>query len=158
MRIKKSLALMVLGMVLLFSEATFPQPPNMYTFNPDVKITDAPPYDGTSILFQSSGQHFTAFRGDTVYVVWQESRSSYPPPGSHVFFSKSTDAGQTFAPAVRVNSVPSGFNPSMRADSSGVIYVAYERQKDIYFTKSTDGGTSFVPSVVVVDATALDSV
>lgn len=139
--------------LIVTSNATlvFSQPPNIYTFNPDVKVTDAVPGDGTSSIFFSSGQHFTAFRGDTVYVVWWESRISNPPTGNHVFLGKSTDGGATFGPSVRVNDIPAGFDPSMRMDSNGVIYVAYDRQGDIWFTKSTDGGNTFTPSINVVD-------
>lgn len=142
--------------VLVFNTpSAFPQSANIYTFNPDVKVTDAVPYDGTSSVFFSSGQHYTAFRGDTVYVVWWESRISNPPTGNHVFFAKSTDCGATFGASKRVDDIPAGFNPSMRVDSSGVIYVAYERQNNIYFTKSTNGGDSFTPSILVVDSAAI---
>ncbi|MCI0595867.1 MAG: hypothetical protein L0Z48_04915 [candidate division Zixibacteria bacterium] len=143
--------------LILITNATlaFCQPANLYTFGPDVEITEAPPNDGTSILFYSSGQHYTAFRGDTVYVVWWESRASTPPTGNHVFFAKSTDKGQTFGPNIRVNSTAAAFNPSMRVDTAGIIYVAYERQGNIFFTKSTDGGNSFAPAIQVVDATGL---
>lgn len=133
----------------------FSQPANLYTFSGDVEITEAPPDDGSSYDFYSSGQHYTAFRGDTVYVVWAESRASTPPTGNHIFFAKSTDRGQTFGPNVRVNSTAAGFNPSMRVDTSGIIYVAYERQGNIFFTKSTDGGNTFTPAVQVVDSAGL---
>ncbi|MGH8003560.1 MAG: sialidase family protein, partial [Limisphaerales bacterium] len=146
---------LVAGGVLLFSGAAFSQSANLYTFGSDVEITEAPPDDGTSIGFFSSGQHYTAFRGDTVYVVWAESRASTPPTGNHIFFAKSTDKGQTFGPNIRVNSTAAGFNPSMRVDTVGIIYVAYERQGNIFFTKSTDGGNTFIPAVQVVDLAGL---
>lgn len=149
--------LLTAGVFLPFSGVVFPQPPNLYTFGSDVEITTSPPTSGTSILFESSGQHYTAFRGDTVYVVWWESRGSVPPIGNHVLFAKSTDGGQTFGSNIRVNSTPSGFNPSMKVDTAGIIYVAYERQADIYFTKSTDGGATFIPAVLVVDSAGLSS-
>lgn len=155
---KKSRKFLFWGIFLLFNGVAFSQPANIYTFDPGVRITDVPPDEvGTSSLFRSSGQHYTAFRGDTVYVVWWESRIVYPPTGNHVFLAKSTDGGATFGPSIRVNDLPAGFNPSMRVDSSGNIYVAYQRQGNIYFTKSTDGGNSFTPSVLVVDPAGLDS-
>ncbi len=147
--------LAVLAILTFSASDAESQPANLYTFGPDVEITEAPPDDGTSILFYSSGQHYTAFRGDTVYVVWWESRASTPPIGNHVFFAKSTDKGQTFGPNVRVNSTAAAFNPSMRTDTGGIIYVAYERQGNIFFTKSTDGGSSFTPAVQVVDSAGL---
>jgi hypothetical protein len=139
------------------STLVFPQPANIYTFNPDVKITDAVPRDGTSGPMISSGQHYTAFRGDTVYVVWWESRISNPPTGNHIFFAKSTDCGVTFSPSKRVNDISAGFNPSMLVDSSGNIYVAYQRLGNIYFTKSIDRGNTFTPSVLVVDSAGLSA-
>jgi hypothetical protein len=152
---KKFPLLATVGIVLSLSGVAFPQPANLYTFSPAVEITDAPPDDGSSLFFQSSGQHYTAFRGDTVYVVWAEGRASTPPTGNHVFFAKSTDKGQTFGANIRVNSTPSGFNPSMRVDTAGVIYVAYQRLMHIYFTKSTDGGNTFTPAVLVIDSAGL---
>ncbi len=143
--------LVMLTALPLLAEMAKAQPANIYTFNPDVKVTDAVPGDGTSSIFFSSGQHYTAYRGDTVYVVWWESRLSNPPTGNHVFLGKSTDGGATFGPSIRVNDIPAGFNPSMRMDSSGNIFAAYQRMGDIYFTKSTDGGNTFTPSIMVVD-------
>lgn len=160
---RKHPARILVGAVLFFSGlvpsrvegGAFSQSANLYTFGPDVEITEAPPDDGSSLNFLSSGQHYTAFRGDTVYVVWAENRLSTVPMGSHVFFAKSTDKGQTFGPNVRVNSTPAGFNPSMRVDTGGIIYVAYERQGNIFFTKSTDGGNTFTPALQVVDSAGL---
>jgi len=153
---RKKLALLAFIFVFV-PPSVFPQSANIYTFTPDVKVTDAVPGDGTSSIFFSSGQHYTAFRGDTVYVVWWESRISNPPTGNHIFLGKSTDGGATFGPSIRVNDIPAGFDPSMRMDSSGNIYVAYDRQGDIWFTKSTDGGNSFTPSINVVDAAGLSA-
>ncbi len=148
MRVKKP-ALTALGTVLLFSGVAFAQS-NIYTFSPDVEITEAPPDDGYGGGV-SSGQHYTAFRGDTVYVVWQEGRDFTPPTGTHVFFAKSMDGGQTFGPNVRVDDICCGFNPTMKVDTVGIIYIAYQRFGDIFFTKSTDGGNTFLPSVMVSD-------
>ncbi|MCI0405092.1 MAG: glycoside hydrolase [candidate division Zixibacteria bacterium] len=153
MSTKKYSRAITLTVVLLFSGVAFSQPANLYTFGPDVEITEAAPDDGTdNDELYSSSQHRTAFRGDTVYVVWAENRASTPPTGNHIFFAKSTDRGQTFGSNVRVNSTAAGFTPSMRVDTAGIIYVAYNRLGDIYFTKSTDGGNSFTPAVFVVDS------
>lgn len=148
--------LFLAGLFLLaFTPLSLSQPANPYFFYQAVEITEAPPDDGSSTSFFSSGHHFSAFRGDTIYVVWAETRFSTPPVGNHIFFAKSTDKGKTFGPNVRVNSTPAGFNPSMRVDTGGIIYVAYERQGNIYFTKSTDGGNAFTPALLVVDSLGL---
>ncbi|MCI0329346.1 MAG: hypothetical protein L0196_00110 [candidate division Zixibacteria bacterium] len=110
-----------------------------------MKITEAGQYEGSSFGFFSSGQHFTAFRGDTVYVAWQESRDF-----TYIFFARSNDGGLTFGPNVVA---AGGVNPSMRVDSAGVIYLAYQNSGDIFFRKSTDGGTTFSARVKVNDDT-----
>ncbi len=147
----KKPALIAIGVVLLLFGVAFSQSPNIYTFSGDVEITDAPPNDGTAFGLFSSGQHFAASRGDTVYVVWHESRERTSPLGIHVFLAKSTDGGQSFGPNVVV--APGG-NPSMKMDENGIIYIAYQSLAgDIYFTKSTDGGNTFTPGVKVNDDT-----
>lgn len=143
------------GLILLGSTATAVfQAANLYTFSGDVEITEAPPNDGTVSGFISSGQHFVAARGDTVYVVWQESRLFTPPVGTHIFLAKSTDGGHAFGPNIPL---AAGYNPSMKVDTGGVIYIAYEGFSYIYFTKSTDGGNTFLPPVLVIDSAGLSS-
>ncbi len=134
------------GLFLFASTTTAAsQPDSIYAFSSDVKITEAGQYDGSSFGFFSSGQHFTAFRGDTVYVVWQESRDF-----TYIFFARSNDGGQTFGPNVIA---AGGVNPSMRVDSAGIIYLAYQNSGDIFFRKSTDGGATFTSRVKVNDDT-----
>ncbi len=137
MSCRKFPLLLATGLVLLFSGAVFSQS-NLYTFpGPDVDLGQG----GTS----SSGFHYIGGRGDTVYVL----RVS-----GGVYCHKSTDVGQSFSPGVLVNSTPAGFHPSLKVDTAGVIYVAYQSgDADIYFTKSTDGGQSFIPAVKVNDDT-----
>lgn len=141
----------VLSVFLLIGPASWAvaQADSTYYFSPDVKITEAGPGDG-GFPGLSSGQHYTAFRGDTVYVIWQETRSFTPPTGTWVFFAKSTDGGITFGP----NKVAAGgINPSMRVDSAGIIYLAYQNSGDIFFRKSTDGGATFSSRVKANDDT-----
>lgn len=138
MPFRKPITTISIGAVLLFFKVGFGQGVNIYTFSGDFDLG----FGGIGI---SSGGHYIAARGDTVYVVHTDGR---------VWFRKSTDGGVSFGPPVQVNSTPSGVNPSMRVDSAGIIYVAYQRlTDDIYFTKSTDGGASFTPAVKVNDDT-----
>ncbi|HXF49914.1 MAG TPA: sialidase family protein [Verrucomicrobiae bacterium] len=128
--------------LIVIANATlvFSQPPNIYTFSGDVDL-------GVQFLlgFQSSGQHYIGVRGDTVYVITSN---------GWTWCSKSTDGGQTFGTPVRVNSTAEAYNPSMRVDTGGIIYVAYQDEfADIRFTKSTDGGVTFIPGVKVNDDT-----
>ncbi|HXF48019.1 MAG TPA: sialidase family protein [Verrucomicrobiae bacterium] len=123
-----------------FTSLAFSQPANIYYFSGDVDLG----VDFT--LFQSSGQHYIGAKGDTVYVVTSN---------GWTWCSKSTDGGRTFGwPPVRVNSTAEAYNPSMRVDTAGVVYVAYQDEyADIRFTKSTDGGVSFTPGIKVNDDT-----
>ncbi|MGE5693141.1 MAG: hypothetical protein ACM3YF_05110, partial [Candidatus Zixiibacteriota bacterium] len=96
-------------------------------------------------LPQGSGKHYIGARGDTVYVVTSN---------GWTWCSKSTDGGLTFGLPVRVNSTVEAYNPSMRVDTAGGIYVAYQDEfADIRFTKSTDGGVTFTPGLKVNDDT-----
>ncbi len=124
------------------------QTDSIYTFSPDVKITESGQYDGTSFGFASSGGHYTAYRGDTVYVIWQETR--YNPYNTWILFARSNDGGMTFGPNVIA---AGGVDPSMRVDSAGIIYLAYQNSGDIFFRKSTNGGAGFSARVRVTDDT-----
>jgi len=96
----------------------------------------------------NSGGHYAGFRGDTVYVIWQESRDN--PFGTWILFARSNDGGKTFGPNVIA---AGGVNPSMRVDSAGIIYLAYQNNADIFFRKSIDGGMTFTSRVKVNDDT-----
>lgn len=145
---QKGILVVVAGLILSAAKAEA-QPDSIFAFSPELKITESGEYDGNSLGFYSAGQHFTAYRGDTVYVIWQETR--YNPYNTWILFAKSTDGGQTFGPNVIA---AGGLYPSMRVDSAGIIYMVYQNGGDIFFRKSTNGGTSFSTRVRVTDDTA----
>jgi hypothetical protein len=64
-----------------------------------------------------------------------------------LYFSRSTDGGESFLPQVLVDTSSSGKdNPSMQIDPQGNPFVAWTDSRcGIYFTYSTDGGTTFLP-------------
>jgi hypothetical protein len=64
---------------------------NNYVFGPSIRVSDDPP-GSCDRNISSAGQHGIACRGDTLYVVWYDWRNGY----GAVYFSKSTDAGQTW--------------------------------------------------------------
>jgi hypothetical protein len=95
-----------------------------------------------------------------IYVVWEDKIVG----NYSIYFSKSVDAGNTWAPSKKVSDDPLSEGqrmPSIALDASGNIYVVWRdsRQKDpdifsemdIYFAKSTDGGNNFTPSVQITD-------
>jgi hypothetical protein len=135
--VKKHIALAGL-FLLIFASLSISQPANVYTFSGDVDLGE------DFIGFVSSGLHYIASRGDTVYVIWSK---------GHTYCQKSTDGGQSFGLPVRVNSTPDGVNPSMKLGTADIVYVAFQHYGDIYFSKSLDGGITFISGVKVNDDT-----
>jgi len=91
------------------------------------------------------------FRG-TIYVNWTDQRNG--DDDTDVWISKSTDGGNTWSDAFRVNDDPAGkqqFLTWMTIDqANGDIYVVFydrrnynDRNTDVYLAHSTDGGETF---------------
>ena len=128
-----------------------------YVFGPSILVNDDPV--GTSFHSTSSaGQHSIGCMGDTVYLVWSDERID---PRA-VYFSRSTDAGNTWSTNIRLSSSNpdlDGATPSLTLDAQGNIYVCYGQYDwsiynvDVYLTKSTDGGESFSTPLLVNDTT-----
>lgn len=85
----------------------------------------------------------------TLYLAWHDFRKG----NQDIYFSRSTDGGQTFGRNIRVNDDPGTdgqFNPSLAVDAEGTVYVAWhdlrEGQADIYIAASRDGGATFDPN------------
>lgn len=85
----------------------------------------------------------------TLYLAWHDFRKG----NQDIYFSRSTDGGQSFGRNIRVNDDPGTdgqFNPSLAVDAEGTVYLAWhdlrEGQADIYFSASRDGGTTFSPN------------
>ena len=115
---------------------------NNYVFGPSIRVNDDPPgssYHG----IRSSGQHGIACKGDTVYAVFADERD-----GGYraVYFSKSTDGGQTWWSNVRVAGGLPDFETlyaSIALDAQGFIYIAFRgdepgNDRNVYFIKSID--------------------
>jgi hypothetical protein len=96
-------------------------------------------------LFFSSGPAISISSQNT-YAAWSQGDTRQ----SAIFFSRSLDGGVTFSPPVRISGVAhTSFNPYMRLDSTGNIYIvwaagsALAKNIKILFSKSTDQGISF---------------
>jgi len=95
--------------------------------------------------------------GQNIYVAWADPRDSLH--GRDVYFSRSTDYGQTFEVNYPVNDTGVSGNSIQRNPSifwqNGIIYLAWDdlRQNCMgaYFDKSVDGGTTFGTDVFIVD-------
>jgi hypothetical protein len=91
-----------------------------------------------------------------MYVVWNGDETV-----KSIFFSRSTDGGQSFSPAVRLNDTVayppsySVYQPDIALDSAGTIFVVWHDYRqwfddnawtspiDIFMDKSTDGGLTW---------------
>jgi hypothetical protein len=91
---------------------------------------------------------------DKIYLAWTDSRNN----DYDIYFSNSTDGGNTFSANIRINddiSSTNQYQPSIAVDGTGNIYIAWmdERNsdRDIYFVNSTDGGNTFSTNKMVND-------
>ncbi|MFQ5906264.1 MAG: T9SS type A sorting domain-containing protein, partial [bacterium] len=81
------------------------------------------------------------------HIVWVGER--IPPTLVDIYYSRSTDGGETFSPAIAVDSsFLEQREPSITVDSDGNLFVAYTQgpmldHTEIYVAKSKDGGFSF---------------
>lgn len=106
----------------------------------------------------SSGQQrnpAVTIRGIALHVVWEDTRNG----NYDVYYTKSTDNGDTWSTNVRVDNTGSGSSdqryPDIVVDTSGKIFVVWQDNRngnwDIYFASSTNGGTSFNTNIRVDD-------
>jgi hypothetical protein len=125
-----------------------------YVFGPNVRVSDdSPGLNSHSML--SEGLRTIAARGDTVYVVWDDDRTGF----FHVYFARSTDAGQSFQPNLRLDtnngSQQEAQNVNLAVDGNGGVHVCWlngwPHPGFIYYTKSTDGGATFSWPILVGD-------
>ncbi|MFQ6106573.1 MAG: CARDB domain-containing protein [Thermoplasmata archaeon] len=118
------------------------------TFSPDERVNDdigTANQDTPSIAVAKSGN---------IYIAWTDTRNA----NSDIFFSKSTDGGNTFGDGilnnndVEVDDFPGAAMhdyPVVAVDDFETIYVTWRdtrngfSDKDIYFSQSEDGGVTF---------------
>ncbi len=113
------------------------------TFTPPLRVSPSIPE-----LHASYSSLAVDGRGN-IHIVWRDDR--YSPYNYHVYYSKSTDGGNSFLPSILVDSSTGNYSatfPSITVDSTGMsIYVLYKDrssgQHQIYLSKSQDGGQSF---------------
>jgi hypothetical protein len=98
---------------------------------------------------------------NTIYVSWtqfDDYGSSNPLDSSNIMFSKSTDGGQIWSDAIRINRVAGdcidddntveGAVPAVGA--AGEVYVSWAGPEGIVFDKSLDGGESWLNNDIFV--------
>ena len=124
------------------------------SFDPAVLVGD----DET---FFANAPKIAADNSGNIYVVWHDNRTGN---SWDVYLSKSEDGGGSFLPSVRVNNHVSSayqYEPDLAVDSSGNIYVSWNRyyydadleqwDYDVVMAKSTNGGATFGTHVKVND-------
>jgi hypothetical protein len=124
------------------------------SFDPAVLVSD----DGT---FFANAPKIAADSSGNIYAVWHDNRTG---DSWDVYLSKSENGGGSFLPSVRVNGYASGvyqYEPDLAIDSSGTIYISWNRyyydadleqwDYDVVMAKSTNGGATFGTNVKVVD-------
>ncbi|HJU14638.1 MAG TPA: PEFG-CTERM sorting domain-containing protein [Candidatus Nitrosotalea sp.] len=92
---------------------------------------------------QDSGYPQIASDGSNVYVAWT---GTITEKNYDVYFTKSTDGGQTFGQPLDISNSP-GASGWPQVAATGNVYVSWVDNSpgpyDVYITKSTDGGASF---------------
>lgn len=85
--------------------------------------------------------------GNVIHAVWQDSRNGVTQNGYEVYYKRSTDAGATWGPDVRMtNNMTNTLYPSISASGQYVHIVWYdtpESQQAAYYVRSTDEGVSW---------------
>ena len=122
-------------------------------------------FESTENLSKTNGtsrfQKMATSSQSTVYLAWADvnNTNNLPSQGFDIFFTKSTDGGNSFGKIINLssknnentnNTTHSSFNPQL-AVSGNNVYVVWQEDdaitgnQDIFFKKSTDNGNSFGP-------------
>ncbi len=113
---------------------------------------------------KAQDKHWLAVNRNTnhLFITWTEFDhygTTNPLDSSRILFSKSTDAGETWSPPLRINKISGdcvdsdntveGAVPSI--GPNGEVYVAWAGPQDLRFDRSTDGGQSWLADDIKVD-------
>jgi hypothetical protein len=110
-------------------------------WQPDVRLTNNP---ALSLTNGYTNARCIASSGDTVHVVWYDTRDGASP---EIYYKRSTDGGLNWGSDTRIsNNLYFSSNPSVSISGS-FIHVVWDDNRDgnyeIYYNRSTDGGTSW---------------
>ncbi|MGD1836640.1 MAG: sialidase family protein [Nitrososphaeraceae archaeon] len=113
-----------------------------FSFSTDNGQTFSPPVD-LSTDENTSQSPQIALNRDNIYVVWQD----FAPGNSEIFFSFSTDNGQTFSQPENISNSDDTSQSQQIAAKGNNVYVVWRDETpgnfDTFFSFSTDNGVSF---------------
>ena len=119
------------------------------SFSQNVKITD----DTTDA--HQFNPSLTVDQNGHIFIAWHDLRNSGQ---ADIYFGKSIDGGQTFAPNIQVSDDPSKafqFHPSIQITHTGIIGIVWEDKRrgnfDIFFSSSHDDGKTFTKNTRIND-------
>ncbi|KPJ54070.1 hypothetical protein AMJ39_02085 [candidate division TA06 bacterium DG_24] len=128
------------------------------TWSENVRVSDETgnnPVAGESCLWASPDDL------DDLYCTWNDWREPGPSRFPEVYFARSTDAGDSWTPNVRVNDISAYYQQVasrvIGVDETGRILIAWYNDDfagptEVRVSASTDGGLSFGPSSQANDA------
>ena len=119
-------------------------------FGPPIMVNDNQAGEQTAPIV-------TAFIGNELFAVWQDSRSC-----NAIYSSRSYNNGTTFAPNIRIDdpifNSSRPLQPSVAVSRNGTLLVTWQDNRrntfdyDIFFAKSYNGGVTFKKNVKVDDS------
>lgn len=113
---------------------------------------------------KAQDKHWVAVDKDrNLYVTWTQFDkygSKNPEDRSNILFSKSTDGGESWTPAKRINQVSGDcIDSSLTTEGAvpaigpnGEVYVSWAGPAGLVFDKSIDGGDSWLEEDIMIDA------
>lgn len=140
-----------------------PTPPHdrniLFSRSTDGGKTFATPSNISQTSRQSGSPHIALDVEGNIYIDWAEivRSTQFVDPQQDIFFTSSTDGGDTFSPAVNIDASPcpsaqgGGEVQQLTVDDRGNIHVVWldspppcdDRLSDVFFSRSTDAGVTF---------------
>lgn len=116
-------------------------------WEPDFRLTNNP---GNSYTSFNNGRCIGT-SGDTVYVVWEDSRDGNP----EIYYKRSTDAGITWGTDIRVTNNPGTSRLPVIAVDGPVVHVIWFDNSvgnyELFYRRSTDAGFSWQEIIRLTD-------
>jgi len=138
---EKTTTVLLAAFILLIYSFTFSINSCLAQWQPDVRLTNNP---ALSLTNQYTNGRCIASSGDTVHVVWYDTRDGASP---EIYYKRSIDGGINWGADTRVtNNIYFSSNPSV-AVSGSVVHIVWQDNRNgnyqIYYNRSTNGGINW---------------